>query len=67
MVSGRVEVTLRKEARSSKPLYLARVIFSNSPYVIHSMTFPEDCILAAMYDVPVEKADGTKDILAQEV
>ena len=67
VVSGRVEVTLRKGEEQQTVVFGPGDFFQIPPYVIHSMTFPEDCILAAMYDVPVEKADGTKDILAQEV
>lgn len=67
VVSGRVELTLRKGEEQQTVVFGPGGFFRILPYVIHSMTFPEDCILAAMYDVPVEKADGTKDIFAQEV
>ncbi len=32
------------------------------PYVNHYMTFPEDCVMIAMYTNPVELPNGTKDI-----
>ena len=31
------------------------------------MSFPEDCVLVAMYDIPVEHEDGTKDIYVDGV
>lgn len=41
--------------------------FEIEPRVIHRMRFPENCVLVAMYDVPIERPDGTKDIYASEV
>ena len=36
--------------------------FEVTPYTVHSMYFPEDCIMAQMYSVCVEAPDGSKDI-----
>ncbi len=36
--------------------------FEVTPYTVHSMYFPEDCIMAQMYSICVEAPDGSKDI-----
>ena len=62
VVSGQVEVTLKKGGEHSTELFHPGDFFEIAPYVVHSMRFPEDCVLVAMYDIPVEKTNGTKDI-----
>ena len=36
--------------------------FEVTPFTVHSMYFPEDCIMAQMYSICVEAPDGSKDI-----
>lgn len=62
VVFGSVQVSLKQGDKEEEALFQKGDFFLISPGVIHSMYFPEDCILAAMYDVPVEREDGTKDI-----
>ena len=38
-----------------------------SPYTVHSMEFPEHCVMVQLYDRCVEREDGTKDIYTVEV
>ena len=37
-------------------------MFMVLPYQKHTFTFIEDTVMVSMYDVCVEKEDGTKDI-----
>ncbi len=67
VVSGQVEVTLKKGPEQQIELFGPGNFFEIAPFVVHSMSFPEDCVLVAMYDIPVEHEDGTKDIYADEV
>lgn len=66
VVAGSVRVTFKYEDEEQTTLFSKGDFFLIPPGVIHSLDFPEDCILAAMYDIPVEKKDGTKDIFAEE-
>ena len=36
--------------------------FMIEPYAVHSFTFMDDTLMVALYDKPVEKSDGSKDI-----
>ena len=47
--------------------FLKNDFFLIEPYTIHRMSFCEDCVLIALYDVPIEKEDGTKDIYSEEI
>lgn len=67
VVEGSVDVTLKRGEEREQVTFSKGEFFQFSPYVVHSMYFPEDCILFAMYDIPVENEDGTKDIYAEEV
>ena len=67
VVSGQVEVTLKKGLEQQTELFVPGDFFEIAPFVVHSMRFPEDCVLVAMYDIPVEYADGAKDIYVNEV
>lgn len=67
VVSGTVDVTLKKGELVEMAQFSPGQFFMIEPYVIHSMSFLEDCILVAMYDIPVEKEDGTKDIYPEGV
>lgn len=67
VVSGQVEVTLKKGPEQQTELFVPGDFFEIAPFVVHSMRFPEDCVLVAMYDIPVEYGDGTKDIYVDGV
>lgn len=66
VISGKVEVTMRKNGNMDRCLFSSGDFFGIRPYVIHSMYFPEDCVMVAMYDIPIEKKDGSKDIYEAE-
>lgn len=67
VVSGSVEVTFRQGEKKEVKVFERGASFLITPYVIHSMTFPEECIMVVMYDVPVEQENGEKDIYAGEL
>ena len=69
VVSGSVEVTLKKsgETNSEKAIFAEGDFFEISPFVVHSMFFPEDCLMVQMYNIPVEFEDGVKDIYPEEI
>ena len=62
VVSGAVELTAVKDEKTENYTFRENDFFEIAPYTVHSMTFPEDCVMVAMYDKCVEKPDGTKDI-----
>ena len=62
IISGSVEVELKKQGQWERVTFRASDFFCIDPYVVHSMFFPEDCIMVQMYNVPVEQQDGQKDI-----
>ena len=62
VLSGSVEVRMKKDDEEETHLFLAGDFFEIQPYVIHSMTFPEDCTMVALYDRCVEHENGGKDI-----
>ena len=69
VVSGSVEVELKKSGDTAKEkvTFHKDDFFEIHPYIVHSMFFPEDCLMVQMYDKPVEQADGTKDIYPEEI
>lgn len=62
VVNGSVNVYLERDKISDQITFRQSDFFSIPPLTLHSMTFPEDCIMIAMYDIPVEKENGEKDI-----
>lgn len=62
IVSGEVEVTLEKDNQVETYTFKKGDFFVILPYVLHSFTFKQDTLMVALYDIGVEKADGTKDI-----
>lgn len=62
VVSGSVEVTLTKDDEKEVIIFKKVDFFEILPFVVHSMKFLEDTTLVAMYDIPVEKENGEKDI-----
>lgn len=69
VVSGSVEVSFQSVQDNivCKKLFSEGDFFLIPPWVAHSMSFPEFCIMVAMYDKSVVAADGTKDIYSMEV
>jgi len=62
VVEGSVALTFTKGQEKAERTFHAGEFFLILPQVVHSMFFPENCTLVAMYDKCVEQADGGKDI-----
>lgn len=62
VVSGSVALTFRKSERQEQRTFGRGDFFQIYPYVVHSMFFPEDCVLIGLYDHCVEGKNGEKDI-----
>lgn len=62
IIRGRAEVTLKRDGREEKHAFGEGDFFLIHPYTVHSMYFPEESIMAVLYDVPVEQDSGHKDI-----
>lgn len=65
VVSGQVTVEFKKDTEAQTETFSEGEFFRIFPFVSHTMSFPEDTVLVAMYDRAVEQADGTKDIFAE--
>lgn len=65
VVSGCVELCLEQENGRETNVFQKGDFFLIQSYEIHSMSFPEDCTLVAMYDKRIEHEDGTKDIYSK--
>lgn len=62
VISGSVEVIASQKNEQEKKVFKKGDFFEIEPFIIHSMTFPEDCILVVLYDKHIELEDGSKDI-----
>ncbi len=62
IVAGSVKVMLKKNGIKQMEIFHKGDFFLIAPFIVHSMYFPEDCIMVALYDVPVETADTVRDI-----
>lgn len=62
VVSGSVELTVSRDGQKETRIFTAGEFFLLPPYTVHTMSFPEDCVLVGLYDKCVESANGEKDI-----
>ena len=65
VVEGTVDVTLYPVGdpqACERYTFADGDMFEIDPCVVHSMAFPIECTMVAMYDVGVEHLDGVKDI-----
>lgn len=62
VIKGSVRVTAKLGGKEETIEFHEKDFFRIKPFIIHSMFFPEDCILIAMYDKCVELENGEKDI-----
>lgn len=62
VINGSFEFVASKGQVVEKYTFTEGDMFLVPPYVIHSFSYKEDSLLAAMYDIGVENMDGTKDI-----
>ena len=66
VVNGSVEVTLMNKEKTECVTFRQGDFFEIPPFVLHNMYFPEDCLMVQLYSIPVENADGTKDIFMED-
>ncbi len=66
LITGSVDVEFIGHESKEKLTFKQGDFFEIHPFVLHNMYFPEDCLMVQMYDKPVEKEDGTKDIYMEE-
>lgn len=64
---GSVNLTLKRKGNTQTVHFQKGDFFHIPPMTWHQMCFPEDCIMIALYDIPIEKEDGSKDIYEGEV
>ena len=65
VISGSVKVTLWNKNEKEEVVFNKGDFFEIHPFVLHNMLFLSDCLMVQMYDEPVEKEDGTKDIYTE--
>ena len=66
VIEGSFELRYGEGSGSGKRNFHKGDMFLIPPGVSHSFSFLEDTILIGMYDIGVELADGTKDIVAAD-
>ena len=66
VISGKVEVFLNKDDVAETVEFAAGDFFEIEPFTVHEMVFPEECVMAVLYDLPVETSEG-KDIYERKV
>lgn len=62
VISGKCKLILETEKEREENELKQGDMFMISPYQKHTFIFDEDTVMVSMYDVCVEKADGSKDI-----
>lgn len=65
VVTGCVKVVAKREGHQEIRTFSAGDFFAIEPYVIHSMEFPEHCVMVQMYSVCVEGNNGKMDIYSE--
>ncbi|MBO7573840.1 MAG: WxcM-like domain-containing protein [Bacilli bacterium] len=65
VISGSVKVILWSKNEKEEVVFNKGDFFEIHPFVLHNMLFLSDCLMVQMYDRPVEKEDGTKDIYTE--
>ena len=67
LISGSVDVRFRNGNERACKHFDKGDFFMVMPNAVHELSFPEDCVMVQLYDIPVEKADGSKDIYIGEI
>ena len=62
LIKGSVRVELISKDKRESILFKQGDFFEIPINVLHNMSFPEYCLMLQMYDKPVEKTNGIKDI-----
>ena len=67
LISGSVDVKFRNGNEYAERHFEKGEFFLVLPGAVHELSFPEDCVMIQLYDIPVEQDDGSKDIYVGEV
>lgn len=67
VVEGSLQVILKKGDETERIAFQKNDFFLIEPGVSHSFFFDRDCLLVALYDIPIEQNDGTKDIYSENI
>jgi len=62
VAKGSFDLLVSKDGFEEKYAFCDNDMFLVPPFVVHSLSFTNDTVLVAMYDMGVELPDGTKDI-----
>lgn len=62
IVEGSLDAMLEKNTKQENYSFKKGNFFVIEPFVILSFNFTSDTLMVALYDIAVEKADGSKDI-----
>ncbi|WP_031492420.1 WxcM-like domain-containing protein [Succinivibrio dextrinosolvens] len=65
IISGSVDVTFSDLNSEDHVVFSKNDFFCIYPNVMHTMYFPENCVMVQMYDIPVEDSLGNKDIYTE--
>ena len=63
VIKGKIEFTAKYEGKTEEYTFSAGDMFMVNENVRHTFNYIEDTYLVALYTTPVEKEDGTKDII----
>jgi len=67
VISGSVNVRFRKGDETASTHFNKGDFFMVMPGVVHELSFPTDCVMVQLYDIPVENENGEKDIYVGEI
>lgn len=62
IINGKTKLLLETETEKEEYLLKEGDMFLISPFQKHTFSFSEDTVMVSMYDICVEKEDGSKDI-----
>ncbi len=62
IITGEIDITLKDKEKTQNIIVKDNDFFVIKPNVKHYFKFLKDTLMVIMYDIPIEKDDGTKDI-----
>ena len=65
VIDGSFAFTASKDGRHETHIFKKGDMFLVPPFVMHSFRYLEDSIVAAVYDIGIERAGHTKDIFTE--
>ncbi len=65
IIKGKIEFTAKYNGKTEEYIFTDGDMFMVNENVRHSFNYLEDTYLVGLYTTPVEKEDGTKDIVTE--